>query len=233
MKVGKEYFGDWLQDLPVVAWLVGWLAKGYICFLHAATRWREYGHPEELDRLLAENKPFIFVCWHGRIALLPTMRRYPKGKVKALISLHRDGRMIAEVCKRFGAEAVGGSTRKHGAKAALAILREGFADGRALGITPDGPRGPARRMSEGTVFLASRAGVPILPMSIAVKNSKFLKSWDNFMIPFPFGKGAFAVGKPIALPPDLDDTGLEKARAEVESAVNALQDNIDKELGLI
>ncbi len=89
-----------------------------------------------------------------------------------------------------------------------------------LGLTPDGPKGPAREVKPGIMFLAQKLGVPILPISSAQSNSfVFKKSWDRFTLPMPFGRMAVVYGKPIAV--GLSDNLVLKA-AELKSLLDLI-----------
>ena len=91
--------------------------------------------------------------------------------------------------------------------------------GRLLGITPDGPRGPAEHLKPGLVYLASRTGLPVVPVAAAARRSWTLRSWDRFRIPRPFTRVVVAYGDPIEVPPGIEGEALEPWRARVESAL--------------
>src|SRR5207245_1709812 len=59
----------------------------------------------------------------------------------------------------------------------------------SLIVTPDGPRGPRRRLAEGSIFLASRLQMPIVCLGFAFERPWRQKSWDRFAIPPPFSRG--------------------------------------------
>ena len=54
-----------------------------------------------------------------------------------------------------------------------------------------------QRAQAGPVLLAQRANAPILPYALAAKPAKRLNTWDRFIVPFPFTKGAIVFGEPI------------------------------------
>ena len=55
-------------------------------------------------------------------------------------------------------------------------------------MTPDGPRGPRRKVQPGAVFLAAQTGLPIVPLGVAYANAWRAKSWDQFAVPKPFSQ---------------------------------------------
>ena len=94
-----------------------------------------------------------------------------------------------------------------------------LSEGKNLCITPDGPRGPRYKMSKGPILLAGKTGVPVLPITINTESYWELRTWDKFRIPRPWAKVYLKMGTPIAVPPDLDDEGVETYRKKVESAL--------------
>ena len=99
-------------------------------------------------------------------------------------------------------------------------------------MTPDGPRGPRMRISDGIVQAAKLAGVPIFPLTYSSSRRRVFGSWDRFVLPFPFSKGVFSWGDPIHVPRDMDDAGLEAKRLELETALTKLTQEKDRKLGL-
>ena len=89
-----------------------------------------------------------------------------------LISAHRDGRIIADAVTYFGIQSIAGSTRRGGSAALRAMLKR-LEAGDCVGITPDGPRGPAMVASSGIVNLARLAGAPIVPIVFATSRRRY------------------------------------------------------------
>lgn len=208
----------------MVRQIICWLGALYIRFVHATTQWHEIGR-ETPEKLWAEGRPFIMAFWHGRFFLLAPFwnKRAP---VDMLISQHRDGRLIANTLKHFGIGTVAGSTSKGGGQALRQMIRA-LKSGSYIGITPDGPRGPRQRASTGIIVLARLSGAPIIPVTFAAEKRCLLSSWDRFHLAFPFGRGVCLWGDAI----ELDDMNEEQARAAVETTLNALTEQADREMG--
>jgi lysophospholipid acyltransferase (LPLAT)-like uncharacterized protein len=217
-----------LAKETVQAALAGCVA-GYIRLVDRTSRWTVV-NGEYVAKLKAENKPSIVCFWHGRMLLLPCSWR-SKMPFKMLMSLHRDGRMIAQVIDHFGQGAIVGSTSRGGASALRAILRA-LGDGTVIGFTPDGPRGPRMRASSGIVVAAKLAQVPIMPVTYGAKRRRMLGSWDRFIVPRPFNRCALVWGDPIHVPADADADALERARLEVERSLNEITRQADTMFGL-
>lgn len=104
-------------------------------------------------------------------------------------------------------------------------------DGRLLGITPDGPRGPAERVKSGVVYLASRTGLPVLPLAAAAGSAHVFDSWDRFRLPYPFARIVMAYGEPLHVPTELDDASAEQWRARIEAAIRRLTESVSRRAG--
>lgn len=174
---------------------------------------------ERLDELQAGGRPYIHAFWHGHLFLMPYS--YRGRGIAILISAHRDGELIARTMRRFGHEALRGSSTTGGA-AALRGAVKALRSGTDVGFTPDGPRGPRHRVQPGVVQAARMGGVPIVPVAFAATRSRTLSSWDGFVVPMPFSRGAFAYGEPIEVPRDADEAGMESARRALEESLREL-----------
>ena len=95
--------------------------------------------------------------------------------------------------------------------------------GHSLVVTPDGPRGPRYQAHEGAVFLASRCGLPVVPIGMAFSRSWRLKSWDRFRIAKPFARAQMVFGAPrIDRRRTSTASGLDRERAWLEGELRAL-----------
>ena len=87
----------------------------------------------------------------------------------------------------------------------------------------DGPRGPARKVQPGVVWLAKLTGNPVVPFHMEASSYWSLGSWDRTQIPKPFSTVALAVGTPIDVPADATEDIIEAKRLEVEAALLSLE----------
>lgn len=213
-----------------------WLVAMYIRLAWATGRW-EIKNAAVPERFWREGKPFIIAFWHGRLLILPAM--WPtSAKISMLISMHRDGELIANAIGYFGHGTVRGSAAKPGSAkdrggvAALRGMLKALKANEYVGITPDGPRGPRMRASEGIVTVARMSGVPIIPCSYGARARKVLGSWDRFVIPLPFTRGVIVWGEPIYIAREADAEALETARLTVEAGLNAVTRAADEAMGV-
>ncbi|WP_258548743.1 lysophospholipid acyltransferase family protein [Thalassospira profundimaris] len=211
-----------------------WLAATYVRFIRRTGSWETKGgdHPAHY---LTEGKPFIVAFWHQRLLMMPYTWRSVAGDrpFNMLISSHRDGEIISRTIAQFDIKTIAGSTGKgKGGAAALRQILKVLKAGEVVGMTPDGPRGPRMRASDGIIQAARMANVPIFPLTYSASNRKVIGSWDRFILPLPFSRGVFHWGEPIFVDRKLDDAGLEAKRLELENALTALTQSTDVALGL-
>lgn len=190
-----------------------------IWLLGRTLRWRVDGlsHLDEVEHL--GRRP-ILALWHARI--LHTIYFFRGQGIVGMASRNFDGEWISRIIQRFGLETARGSSSR-GSGEALRQLTRDMARGRAVAFTVDGPRGPARRVQRGVVWLAKVTGNPVVPFHLDAARYWTIKSWDRTQIPKPFSTVALAVGKPIDVTPGATDEMLEVKRQEVEQALYGLE----------
>ncbi len=114
-----------------------------------------------------------------------------------LNSRHFDGQLIGRVTRVFGIDQHIGSTNHKGLSAFRGLLRL-LKDGHCVGMTPDGPRGPAFKVvTTGGATLAMTAKVPIVPIAVGTSRRHQMDTWDKFLLSWPFGRGVVVWGDPI------------------------------------
>jgi len=179
----------------------------------------------------------VVVCfWHNR--LLPLTLCWRGIGIDMLISRSRDGRMMADTAKRFGHQAIEGSTaRGHRDRRSAPAAREVVARvkaGRIVGITPDGPRGPPMRASVGAIRLARMAGVGILPVAASVSPSWRANSWDRMIVPYPLpgSRGALLIGDLVTVSAGTRENDLGRIRARLEWELNRISAEADASVGI-
>jgi lysophospholipid acyltransferase (LPLAT)-like uncharacterized protein len=210
--------------------ILSWIIAQYIRLVHLTSRWPVIG-AEHPAALLAEKKPFIVCFWHGRILMMPQAWGHIL-PMHVLISDHRDGRLISRTMDWFDIHTVVGSTSR-GATTALREMVRLLRARHCIAITPDGPRGPRMRAAQGVVAAARLAGVPILPLTFSATRGRNARSWDRFLVAFPFARGVFIWGTPIQVPKDADEAALERSRLMVEDALNEMTAQADTMCGRV
>jgi lysophospholipid acyltransferase (LPLAT)-like uncharacterized protein len=223
MRISRRLLASGFVQAPLA-----FLLALYIRIVGGTTRWQREGF-DTLETLRAEGKPLIFCFWHGRLAMMPLCHREARAAA-VLISIHRDGRLVARVIERLGLSTIDGSTGR-GGETAMLQCRAQLSKGGIVSIAPDGPRGPRMQAAAGTIQLAALTGVPILPSAVATSRRHVFSSWDRFLLPLPFGRGLYRVGAPISVPRDADASAIDAARLALERALNELSADCDRRMG--
>ena len=205
-----------------------WVTHYYIRFVYLCSRWSVEGG-DWTRWLTRDGRTFIVAFWHGRLLMMP-LAWHGLVPFHMLISAHRDGRIIAGAMTYFGIGTIAGSTSRGGSSALREIFKR-LKEGGCIGITPDGPRGPAMTVSIGIVNIARLAGVPIVPVTYATSRRRVLATWDRFHLALPFARGVFLFGEPIELAAELDEGGLENARRLLQTRMVEMAREADRLVG--
>lgn len=164
--------------------------------------------------------PSIYCFWHENI-LFPIYLRGHNNLVM-LLSQHRDADVLSRAAYHLGFEFVRGSTYRGSVTAVRQLFRR--SKRMHLTITPDGPRGPRRKMAQGPIYLSSKLGLPLVLMGFGYDRPWRLNSWDRFAIPRPGSRARAVVSPRIQIPADLDRDGIEHYREVMERFLNRLTD---------
>ena len=221
---------------PITTTLLGWLIWLYMALCNRTIRWTVEGEDEALEAW-AHPSGIIVGAWHETILLLPSgwnrvIRKWPNQREPSamLISLSRDGEPVAKAIKHLGLEAVRGSSankkkrRDKGGSQALSTALKILKGNGGICITPDGPRGPARKAQNGPILMAQRSGAVIVPYAIVSSPTKRLNTWDGFRIPYPLTRGAVVFGEAVYPTPGADK---ETLRSALEQNLNAAMERAE------
>ena len=208
--------------------VVASLGAVYIRLVGWTVRWRFDGTAAR-DAIRSGKGRYLVPVWHGRLLTIPTQKSRALN-AHALISANRDGDIIAACVAKFDVPSVRGSSwnknkadRDKGGREAMEAARALLTahDDVTVVLTPDGPRGPRMRCQKGIAALSALTGAPVVPFAYATRRAKVLRSWDRFMVPFPFDRGAIVFGDPIPAPDKGDPASLEAHRLAIEAALLA------------
>ncbi len=96
-------------------------------------------------------------------------------------------------------------------------------------VTPDGPRGPRRKMSIGIVFLASHTGRAVIPTAYSCSRCWKIKgSWTDLVIPKPFAKVYLLGGRPVEVPAELEREELRQYATVIQTEMDRLNDEVEQ-----
>ena len=192
---------------------VGYL---YILFVGLTSK-IEIINEEFSNKMWKEKKPFILAFWHGQLMMIGYVWK-SKTVLNMLASSHSDGRFGAYIAGHFNLKNI--SIKAKNKSPSLRQIFKILSNGDYLGVTPDGPRGPNQKVSDGIIKIAINSQVPILPIGFASSKNFNLKSWDSFLITYPFSKCKFIWGDPIIIPSKTTDVEIEKYKLFLEKKIN-------------
>jgi acetoin utilization deacetylase AcuC-like enzyme/lysophospholipid acyltransferase (LPLAT)-like uncharacterized protein len=136
--------------------LIGALGYPALGALGRTWRWRVEGE-EHFAAILASGHYPVMALWHGRI--FPSVFYFRHRDVVVITSDNFDGEWTAKIIHRLGYTTARGSTSRNAVRAALRAKRR-MEEGHPVGITVDGPRGPAMVAQPGAVWMAKVTGNP-------------------------------------------------------------------------
>lgn len=182
-------------------------------------------HRERMADFWAQGRAVIMTFWHGRLFLMPIQAPRDK-RFTVLVSQHRDGEYISRTVRKFGQHTVRGSTTR-GSITGVKGMLNAYRQGSNLVVTPDGPRGPREVVQHGVVELARFTAAPICPVTFGADRKKMLKSWDAFLIPYPFSRVVFLFGEPIMVPKNSSREEMEKLRLQLQERMREMNALVD------
>lgn len=156
-----------------------------------------------------KDKACILALWHSRLAIAPELLKKfaDEFRYAALISRSRDGEIISTVVESYPqaiSVRVSHNARFAGLKEAILEVKK---ERRILVITPDGPKGPPKKVKPGLARAQSMAEALVIPLSWSASSCFTLSTWDKMQVPKPFSKIKVVFGKPIFS--DVQETSLK------------------------
>ncbi|OGS37740.1 MAG: hypothetical protein A2293_09860, partial [Elusimicrobia bacterium RIFOXYB2_FULL_49_7] len=147
----------------------------------------------------------IYAFWHTH--LLMASRSFMGKGAYGVISRSRDGEYLVRLLSAWGYRFIRGSS----SRGWMALYRDSIAllnQGKVIGITPDGPRGPFQKVQPGVIAMAAQTGADIVTVGVGYSSRKRLNSWDRFNIPLPFSRIVVLVGEGYTLLKGLNEQAV-------------------------
>ena len=168
--------------------------------------------------------PAIFIFWHEYIPFPLYLRGHCN--IAMLLSRHHDAEWLSEATRHMGFKTVRGSSNRGGVTA----LRQLFRHSRRMNLTmtPDGPRGPRRKMALGPVYLSSRLGIPLVLCGYGYDRPWRLRTWDRFAIPRPYSRARMIVGPVFQVSPGLSRGALQQECQRIERALDQVTEACER-----
>jgi hypothetical protein len=200
----------------LVQWGAGPLVTGI------ASTWRmEVRHGERWQAARATSGPRLFLLWHE--ALLPLLWHHRHQGIAIVVSRARDGQYLIDYALRLGYQAIEGSSHR-GKVAAMRGSLRALEEGALVAITPDGPRGPRRKLKTGGLAAAQSTGATVFTAHAEARPARRLRSWDRFVIPAPFARVRVTYGPAFTVGPGAD--GIRDAAERAVRDLAALEQEI-------
>lgn len=182
-----------------------------------------------VDKYRQNETPVIYAYWHRHIFV--TIYRFKKTGARPLISLSKDGELVAQIALEFGMHPVRGSSSKGGARAFLEMVNTIKQDHAEVLITADGPKGPLRQIKDGTIRLAQKTGAVVIPIAWHATRVKiFQKTWDKFKIPRLFSRITYAYGQPFQVPSKAKKEDYCRLKEELKQSIDRLESQLESDL---
>ena len=121
---------------PIGEKIIGNLAYYYLKFVGLTTRWQSVTGVKETYETLDKYGSMIVIGWHGRTLIMPYFWNKTR-PLNALVSPHRDGRIIVHILAKFGIGNINGSSDRNSKEAAIELMRN-LQQGNSIAIIPDG-----------------------------------------------------------------------------------------------
>jgi lysophospholipid acyltransferase (LPLAT)-like uncharacterized protein len=189
-------------------------------FCAATTRWTRHGE-HELEAALREG-PVVLVLWHERIALVGVHWRREWGPLSALHTTRFAGRVAGAAQGFVGLLPIAMDSRKSNRAASREVLRR-LREGVSVGLTGDGPQGPARVLKDAPLEWARATGRPVFVYAFATRRHRRLPAWDRMVWPLPFSRGAAVWRRWGAELPRRMEAGQQEAlRRDLSAALDAV-----------
>jgi lysophospholipid acyltransferase (LPLAT)-like uncharacterized protein len=167
----------------------------------------------------ASKRKCILMMWHNRLTLVAEiMTRYaPQFKYAALISNSKDAEILASHTNSYSigrAIRVPHDSRAQVLQMMIKYLKYG---NEVIIITPDGPRGPAKKVKPGAARAARETGANIIPLSWNASKVWKFNTWDKLMLPKPFSTITVKIGEAVKVENDTNTEILEQALNQLEA----------------
>ncbi len=200
----------------IVQQLFAFIAFIYIVFVKITSNIK-YENIDSPKKYWQNKKPFILAFWHGQLMTFSYTWKINK-KLNILASSHSDGRFGASIARYFKVNNIPISSDSN--NLSLRPIFKILNSNNYIAITPDGPRGPKEKVSEGIIKIAKISKVPIIPVGFGSSKNFCLKSWDSFLITLPFSKCRIVWGDSITIPENLEDQEIATYKKIIEEKIN-------------
>lgn len=179
-------FRQRIEHSRFLAWLLAAIAGGYLSLCNRTTKWEVRGEAELRKALI--DGPVLLVMWHERSIMGALHWPVDARQLSSLFDASPIGRVSGALQRRCGLMPMAMSHSQSNIAASRMILRR-VREGVCIGMTGDGPTGPAHVVKDAPLEWARKTGMPVFAYAFSTKRHKRLNTWDNMMFPLPFTSG--------------------------------------------
>ncbi len=199
--------------------------RGFLALLWGTCRVVAVRGEEHLDPAARGAEPAVIVYWHQMHLFCAWLlaRQVRRGlPLAVLTSPSVSGEVPAAIIRRWGMRPLRGSSTRASGEALRDMYRVVATDRESLVITADGPKGPLHEFKPGALLLARMSRAPVIPMAYAAAPCTNWRTWDRFLVPWPFSRVAVVIGEPVRVPRDAAMGDLPALAREMEARLQAL-----------
>lgn len=229
MSKDRYHRPKWSRGQRIQFWLITQTAGRLIRLIFRTCR-VELINREIYDEYFVGGKNFVGVSWHrGGVYACHYFGHF---RPAFMASRSKDGELAAGFVRLCKAIPVRGSSSSGGSTALRELERALTHECNFAATVADGPQGPPYVAKAGLALLASRTGLPLVPVMWSTDRAWIAKgSWDKQMIPKPFAKIRMAFGQPIPARKDMTNEEIELLRQEMEDSLNQVTRMVDELCG--
>jgi lysophospholipid acyltransferase (LPLAT)-like uncharacterized protein len=140
-------------------WIIGHGGWRGLWLVYKTLRVKLVNH-EVIGELQRQNQNYVLVWWHGKSILGFYLHR--QKKINVLMSLGRDGDVLAGMSKQCGCEPIPGSSGWGGEEATQSMM-EAAKNWATIHIAADGPAGPRHKLKIGCSACGSKSAASVGP----------------------------------------------------------------------
>ena len=219
-----------IENSKFLATVIARLIWLYLSLCQRTTQWQSDGE-DDLHNAMADG-PVLLVMWHSRLMMSPLHWPIAKGTLSSLHDTSPIGSVVGVLHTRAGLHPMRMSRKESNMAASRTVLKR-VRDGISIGMTADGPLGPALAVNDATLDWARATKVPIFCYSFATTKGRRLQTWDQMLVPRLFGQGAYVFRRfPGTVPRKADAAQTETLRADIAQWMNETTHETDAMLGL-
>jgi lysophospholipid acyltransferase (LPLAT)-like uncharacterized protein len=215
-----------IERSEVFATCIASVAGWYLSYCNKTTDWTIEGR-KDLEAALAHG-PVLLVMWHSRSVMGALHWPVAAGPLSSLYDKSPIGRVSGALQRRVGLHPIEMSRKLSNRNASRVILRR-VKDGVSIGMTGDGPLGPARLVKDAPLEWARITGMPVFCYAFATTKGRRLDTWDRMLVPKPRGRGAQVFRRfEVAIPRKLDDPSREALRQDLQRTLDETTASADR-----